>query len=889
MRNPFSKRVRALLLVLVMLLSLTATVFAEGTRGPTSYANPFRDVKAGKYYYDAVLWAFNHEPQVASGMNETTFGVNNSCTRAQIATFLYAAAGKPEIGSVDNPFTDVKAGKWYYDAVMWAVQSGVTGGMTDTFFGVNETCTRAQAVTFLYAMAGKPEIEVNENPFTDVPEGKWFYDAVLWAYQNGVTGGTTETTFSPNAKCTRGQIVTFLFKAIDEYEGFVSELNENDCYERADSEELGDASFGDYQALLEQAQNAKTLDERFLLFAQAEAALLDTAAILPTTSQGGNYALSRVAPRTTPSVLYGNDSSRFHNAVVANELLPTDVRDEIEAKWLELKGTGTFEMWVRDYLTGRGFELKDSYTLNYTSDPLTWDVLNTYRSADLRAIVNTFDGLLEYDMEGTLQPALGTGCTVSKDGLTYTFSIRQGVVWTDSQGRKVDDLTADDFVAGLQHLCDAWGGLETLAAHDGAKIKNAQEYINGEILDFSEVGIEALDDYTLEFTLEEPVPYFPSMLTTAIFAPLCRSYYESLGGKFGADYDCLDPNYTYGTDPDHIAYCGPYLVTNATEDFSIVFEVNPLYWNEPNVTVKTITWLYNDGADALKPYTDTRNGVIDGCELSIFSIEAAKNDGLFDLYAYLTEATATTYFGNLNLNRGTFALEDGACASSKTEQQKADTATALNNKSFRKALTHALDRARCNAANRGEELAEANLRNTITPPEFVKLENAVTDKNGHRFPAGTFYGDMVQYYCDQLGCLVDCADGQDGWYKPEAARAYLQAARIELGGNVTWPIQIDVVYPANMESLSQKAFATKDSIEETLGAGNVVVNLIAAQNYTELLYCSYYIDFGSQANYDYCEIAGWSPDYGDPSTYLNEFDPSRGYSMLRFNGLGWEP
>ena len=885
MRNPFSKRAGALLLVLVMLLSLTATVFAEGTRGPASYANPFKDVKAGKYYYDAVLWAFNHEPQVASGMNETTFGVNNSCTRAQIATFLYAAAGKPEIGSVNNPFTDVKEGKWYYDAVMWAVQSGVTGGMTDTFFGVNETCTRAQAVTFLYAMAGKPEIEVQENPFTDVAENKWFYSAVLWAYQNGVTGGTTETTFSPNAKCTRGQIVTFLFKAIDEYEGFVSELNEDDCYERADSEELRSAAIGDYQSLMEQARNADTLDERYMLLAQAEAALLDTAAVIPSTSQGGNYALSRVAPRTAPSVLYGNDSSRYHNAVVANDLLPTDVRDEIEAKWYELSGTGTFETWVRDYLTSRGFALKDSYTLGYTSDPRTWDVLNTFRAADFLALVNIFDGLFEYDMENTLQPALATGYTVSPDGLTYTFSIREGVVWTDSQGRKVADLTADDFVAGLQHLCDALGGLESLAADDGAKIKNAQAYIYGEILDFSEVGIKALDDYTLEFTLEEPVPYFHTMLTTAIFAPLCRSYYESLGGKFGGEYDFEDPNYTYGSDPDHIAYCGPYLVTRAFEQNTIVFEANPRYWNAANVTVKTITWRYNDGSDSLFAYNNTKAYVFDGCDLNIDSIEAAKNDGLFDPYAYLTGTTSTTYFGSLNLDRGAFALEDGTCASPKTEQQKADTATAMNNKNFRKALAHAFDQASYNALTRGEELAENNLRNTITPPEFVRLENAVTDKDGHSFPAGTFYGDMVQYYCDQLGCLVDCADGQDGWYKPEVARAYLQAARIELGGNVTWPIQIDIVYPGNVDSRYQQARAIKNSLEEALGSGSVIVNLIEAVDSVEWLYCCYYPDYSKDLNYDFSNLAGWGPDYGDPASYLNSFDPSVDGYMLKFNGL----
>ena len=183
-------------------------------QGRITILKPFDDVQdPDKYYYEPVYWAYNHDPEITSGISPTVFGVKNACTRAQIVTFLYAAAGKPAVEAGDNPFTDVKEGKWYYDAVMWAVQTGVTGGMREDYFGVNETCTRAQAVTFLYALAGRPAVVTTENPFTDVPEDKWFHDAVLWAYENGITGGTTPTTFSPNAKCTRAQIVTFLYAA----------------------------------------------------------------------------------------------------------------------------------------------------------------------------------------------------------------------------------------------------------------------------------------------------------------------------------------------------------------------------------------------------------------------------------------------------------------------------------------------------------------------------------------------------------------------------------------------------------------------------------------------------------------------------------------------------
>ena len=180
-------------------------------------------------------------------------------------------------------------------------------------------------------------------------------------------------------------------------------------------------------------------------------------------------------------------------------------REDIAAmreKYNELKGTGTYEDWAKSYLEEKGYTLKDSYNYNlYTSDPTTWDVLSTSQAADTEPLVNTYDGLMEYDIEGEQQPALAESYSVSDDGLTYTFKIRQGVEWVDSQGRKVADVVADDFVAGMQHALDCQGGLEYLV--DGV-IDGVTEYISGEITDFSKVGIKAVDDYTLEYTLTEP-------------------------------------------------------------------------------------------------------------------------------------------------------------------------------------------------------------------------------------------------------------------------------------------------------------------------------------------------------------------------------------------------
>lgn len=173
--------------------------------------NPFTDIPESAYYYDPVIWAL--EKGVTSGLTETTFGPSESCTRGQVVTFLWRAMGEPEPETTINPFTDVAEGKYYYKPVLWAVENGITSGLNATIFGPSETVTRAQFVTFLHRSQGNPAYSV-ENPFTDVAEGKNYYDSILWAVENEVTTGLTLNTFGPSASCTRGQVVTFLYRAL---------------------------------------------------------------------------------------------------------------------------------------------------------------------------------------------------------------------------------------------------------------------------------------------------------------------------------------------------------------------------------------------------------------------------------------------------------------------------------------------------------------------------------------------------------------------------------------------------------------------------------------------------------------------------------------------------
>ena len=171
--------------------------------------NPFKDISKDSYYYDAVLWAVAND--VTKGTSATTFSPDEGCTRAQIVAFLYCAAGSPKVENVKNPFTDVNKNSEFYDAIMWAASEGITVGTTVTTFSPDEVCTRAQIVTFLYRASG--DKVTAKATFNDVAADAWYAEAVTWAAANGVTEGTGANAFSPNLTCTRAQAVTLIYRA----------------------------------------------------------------------------------------------------------------------------------------------------------------------------------------------------------------------------------------------------------------------------------------------------------------------------------------------------------------------------------------------------------------------------------------------------------------------------------------------------------------------------------------------------------------------------------------------------------------------------------------------------------------------------------------------------
>ena len=704
--------------------------------------------------------------------------------------------------------------------------------------------------------------------------------------QPGTQPGTKPQGSTPEGSTPAGPV---------EYEDPFKDIEDYDELSAA----VYDLVLGDFYEAYQVAAAEKNVAKRFALMAISEAKLLGAGIFLPTTSQGGNYAMTKVAPYTNTPVLYGNDTYRFHNRVVTAEPIEAAHIAEMKAKWGTMLGSGEYESWVKDYLIAKGYTIKDTATFYFDADVTHWDVLSTSFAADSEILVQTYDGLTETDMENQEKAALALSYTVSADGLKYTFKLREGVVWVDNQGRKVADLTADDFVAGMQHMMDAAGGLEYLVCAGCANIVGADDYIAGEISDFSQVGVKALDTYTLEYTLTEATPYFPTMLGYGVFAPMSRSYYESMGGKFGDDFNPTADSYLYGKGPDSIAYCGPYLITSYTSNNSIVLVANESYWNAENINLKSFTYMYTDGTDSQKMYDDFFNGVVDTMGMNTERVTIAKDKGTFDKYAYIADTDATTYCGFFNLRRAAFAnvTDPSVGVSPKTEEQIERTGAAMLNQNFRLALAMSIDRASYNAQSVGEELKLNSLVNSYTPGNYVNLPEAVTVSiNGvdKTYPVGTMYGQIVQDQLDADGIALtvwngSASTGFDGWYSKDNAAAYMAKAIEELKAlgievSAENPIYLDIPVRGDSETSKNQKNAMKQSIEAATN-GCIKVNLIEFSTRDEYLAATYRFEIGCDANFDLNDGSGWGPDYGDPQTYLDTMLPDGAGYMTKSLGI----
>lgn len=657
-------------------------------------------------------------------------------------------------------------------------------------------------------------------------------------------------------------------------------------------------ALGDFNTAYDEAKKADSDSKRYAAMAKAEAELLASAVFLPTTTQGGNYAITKVAPRTAPYALWGTDEYRYKNLVVTNEKMKASDRQHLLDKWTSSKGTSEYDpvSYAKEYLTGKEYTLSNKYVYQYTEGTETFDWLATSMASDSEVLVNVVDGLIEYNGENEIVPALASSWEKTKDSdgnATYTFTIRDNVYWAKaSDGTKTSyQVTAQDFVTGFQHMLDASGGLEYLVQ---GVVQGADEYLTGETTDFADVGVKA-NGNKVSYTLVGDPSYFLTYLSYNIYQPLNKAYFESQGGKLGRDEyaDAVEADsYKYGTSRDTILTCGAYYISEYADNSTIKYAANPNYWDAGNIEITEIEWLYNDSKDALKGYNWYKNDQISGVGLNSAALAQAKTDGLYADYAYVSDTTATTYFAAYNLNRQTYELAGGKVKSSQTEAQAKATYAALQNEKFRLALSYAFDKATWNAQSVGDDLKLNALRNSYTPYGFVSLTEEVTVKVGDAdktYAAGTQYGQILQDYVTALGLKVDVKDGVNGWYQPEEAKKVMASAVSELKtAGITVDkdnkVVLDVFYYSASEVQTKQANSYKKSIEDNLG-DYVQVNLVKAETTDDYYACGYRAANGAAGNYNVFYGSGWDPDYGDPSTYLDTFLGEAAGYMTKTIGL----
>lgn len=486
-----------------------------------------------------------------------------------------------------------------------------------------------------------------------------------------------------------------------------------------------------------------------------------------------------------------------------------------------------------------------TYSYVYTTDPDSLNYLTVNKTSTSEVTGNIIDGLLENDQYGNLVPSLAEDWKVSKDGLTYTYKLRKGAKWFTSDGEEYAEVTAKDFVAGLKHAVDSKS--EALYIVQDS-IKGLDAYVKGETSDFSTVGVKAVDDYTVQYTLNSPESFWNSKTTMSILFPVNEEFLASQGDKFGTP-----------TDPTTLLYNGPYLISAYTPKSSLEFVKNKNYWGAKDVHIDQVKLTFYDGSDSDSLYKGFDEGVYSIARIfpnsSLYSTVKEKYG---DNIVYSPQAQ-TTYYGAFNLDRQNYDN-----TSKKTDDEKAATKAAILNKDFRQAISFAFDRNSYAAQVVGKDGAHRVLRTSIVPSAFVSVD-------------GKNFSDLVEKELEGYGSEwkdVSLADGQDSFYNPEKAKAEFAKAKEALAASgVKFPIHLDYPVLQTSDTNVAQSQSFKNSVESTLGTDNVVIDLQMLDE--DAFHASaYFAQNASQINYDISFASGWGPDYQDPSTYLDIFNTS---------------
>ena len=481
-----------------------------------------------------------------------------------------------------------------------------------------------------------------------------------------------------------------------------------------------------------------------------------------------------------------------------------------------------------------------TFSYVYTQDPDTLDYSISNKKSTSEFTGNAIDGLLEVDKYGNLIPSLAKDWTVSKDGLTYTYKLRKGVKWMTSEGEEYGEVKAKDFVTGLKHAADKKSQAIYLVQKS---VKGLDDYVSGKTSDFSTVGVKAIDDYTVQYTLSQPESFWNSKTTMGILMPVNEEFLKSKGDDYGQ-----------GTSPSSILYCGPYLIKSITSKSSAILEKNPTYWDADNVKISKVKLTYYDGQDSESLIRGFDNG--DYTVARVFpngsnykSVEKKHKDDIV-----YTDQGSSTYNLSFNIDRQAYEI-----TKKTTDAQKTSTKKAILNKDFRQAIMFAFNRKAYVAQTNGEAGANKVIRNTFTPPNFVQID-------------GKQFGDAVEKDLEAYGDEwkgVSVADGKDTLYNPTKAKEEFAKAKADLQAQgVEFPIHLDLPTSSTYTDGIKQAQSFKQSVESTLGAENIVIDLNMISE-DDLQRVTYFAESASQQDWDLNNNLGWGPDYTDPSSYID--------------------
>ena len=473
----------------------------------------------------------------------------------------------------------------------------------------------------------------------------------------------------------------------------------------------------------------------------------------------------------------------------------------------------------------------NAYRTLYSGEFTSLNYLTTATTNEFAMAANVIDTLVEYDKYGQVQPSLAESWEYDEANLTYTFKLREDATWVKADGTEYAKVTAHDFVAAAKYILDAANASSTANIFYSV-IAGAEDYYLGTstpeegaepypVMDWETVGVKALDDYTLQYTLVEPVPYFLSMVTYVCFMPVNADFLAEKGADFGV-----------ATSNENLLYNGAYVLSTFEPQQKRVYTKHAANWDADNVLIETIEQTYNKEAATISPELYKRGDIDDASIDSTIAAEWLSDEATADLIHPVRQSGFYTYFYAFN-------FDPQFDAAYEPENWK----IAVNNENFRKSIYAGLDRVKAMLVTDPDN-PEALMFNTVTPPEFVSI-------------------DGVDY--TEMGALAPITELGVDTFNEEAALAYKAAAVEELqAAGATLPIKILMSYNPSTTGWAEECVVVEQQLESLLGTDYIDIMIEAGPS------SGFLAEVRRSGKYALLKC-NWGPDYADPNTYTDPF------------------